>query len=75
MTARPASSPFDAFERPLSTAAHRPAPIPLAQYRDSHQPKMFPAMSDDSARAVAWVMYVLMTAVIAVFLLRLIGVI
>lgn len=75
MSAQPAPTPFDAFERPMAAAAHRPMPIPLAEYRARHQVQMFPPISDRSAQAVNWVMYLLIAAVLAVILVRAAGVI
>lgn len=75
MSAQPAPTPFDAFERPMAASAHRPMPIPLAEYRARHRAQMFPPISDRSARAVNWVMYLLIAAVLAVILVRAAGVI
>lgn len=75
MSAQPAPTTFDAFARPLAAAAHRPMPIPLAEYRARQRAQMFPPISDRSLRAVNWVMYLLIAAVLAVILVRATGVI
>jgi len=71
----PTPTPFAAFERPMAAAAHRPMPIPLAEYRARHRPEMFPPMSERSARAVNAVMYLLIAAALIVLAVRAAGVI